>query len=321
MLPSDSEVARRLPLVLRSRGPCTSQCQYKPPRLELHEMEGKWALASPFYVPPFATQATLRRRITNIYICPEHFNVHYCSNSCPTVLNSDRCLMCPVTGCIYNNAVELTRSWRTSSRTEASQTQDKTDPMSHQRESDGRVCLKLQAHNKQDCRHIKIALEALNCLLFSQTRVQHEIESYTIAKKSAMKLVARYNRECAKRGLPRNAAVMQRLFSNECSTRGRYLHRVAQMKNNKLFVESLAADTVRMYRHLHEKMTISFDQFVVAAVYLMRRNVNCGVSIAARPMLHVLLPPANAVPKFFPSCNFTASKNAISKAVRQIAKK
>ena len=312
-LPTEGEIARRLQEQFPARGLCEG-CKYVLPRMEIHVRGDQWFLASPFHVPPGIGPGTLRKRLKAVFVCPKHLRVHHCSPNCPCVLNQDRCLMCPRTGLIWDASTEITRSWRTSSRTEASQSMDKSDPLRHHRDTGGRV-RSLSAHNVKDAGYLKIALRCLRHLFFSKERILHEVSTFDLARKSAMKKVTRYARKCVRENKPRNMALMQRIFSNECGERGRYLHRIARVQEHHLFLQSLALDAVKVFRELSErKLSLPFEHFVVACVYLIRRGL---VDIPRRPSLHLLLPPANCLHRFFPELPFTQSKNAITKIMRQ----
>ena len=308
-------MARRLQQSLPQTGFCTADCKYVLPRLEIHTDNGKWFLASPFN--PVGSQMTLRKQIKSIFICPKHFNVHFCSPACTKHLNVDRCLACAKTGLVWDGEVELTRSWRTSSRTEAAQNADKTDPMRHNRDQGGRLKNAFE-HNVRDAGRLKLAKSTLEHLFFSKTRILHELESAKLAQKQGMKKVSRYSRQCVRAGKFRNVAHMQRLYSSECALRGRYLHRIDAIKKDTNFLNTLAKDATKVYRKLTERgLAIQeFEQFVVAVIYLMRRGLKCG--IPRRPTLDLLLPPANCLSRFFETeMNFTQTKNAITKILRQ----
>lgn len=314
-LPPDASVARRLQQTLPRAGVCSPECKYILPRLEIHVNGDRWFLASPFN--PGGSQMTLRRRIKSIFICPKHFGVHYCSPACTKHLNADRCLACTRTGLVWDEEVEVTRSWRTSSRTEAAQTADKTDPMRHNRDTRGRLGTVFE-HNVRDAGRLKLALQTLNHLFFSKTRIAHELEADRLAKKQGMKKVTRYSRQCLREGTFRSVAQMQRLFSTECAARGRYLHRIHTFKKDTDFLHALALDATKIFRKLKERglSVAQFEHFVVAIVYLMRRGLTCGVP--RRPSLDLLLPPANCLTRFFGvDLNFTQTKNAITKILRQ----
>ena len=313
-MPVDASIARRLEQTLPKMGPCSDTCRYILPRLEIHVSGSQWFLASPFN--PVGTSLTFRRRIKSVFICPHHFNVHFCSPACSKHLNEDRCLACTLTGVVWDEEVEVTRSWRTSSRTEAAQTADKTDPMRHNRDKIGRLGDAFQ-HNVRDAGRLKLALQTLDHMFFSKTRIAHELEADRLAKKQGMKKVTRYARQCMRDKKFRNVAEMQRLFSTECSARGRYLHRIHAFKKDTQFLHALAEDATKIFRRLKERglSVAKFEHFVVAIVYLMRRGLKCGVP--RRPSLDLLLPPANCLTRFFgPDLNFTQTKNAITKILR-----
>lgn len=314
-LPMDSEIARRLAQVLKPRGECSPECVYLQPRLEVHVHGERWSLASPFGRAEGVNAISMHHRVRTIYVCPKHLRVHHCCPSCPTILNKDRVHTCPISGVCWDDTVEITRSWRTSSRVEAAQHGDKSDPLKHARDHDGRLG-KMYAHNVRDTGRLKAARITLHRLFFSRTRILHEIESHRLARKAAMKRVARYSRQCVREGKPRNLSTMQRIFSSECSLRGHYLHRLSRYSAQSDFVRELALDAVSVYRRLAEKgLSCPFDAFTVAVVYLMRRGLKCGVR--ARPSLNLMLPPANSLHRFFHAdLNFTQTKNMITLAMR-----
>jgi len=293
---------------------CTSACETVPLRVHVHTRDGKeyarWSLCN----EPWMNESNFVRALRHVFVCKSSKTVHQCTRECPLpkVCNDDFTLCCPVSGVQWDNATEVSRSWKLTSKCLPTITHDKRDPNMFSRDASGRVRAGTLNIHEESCR--RELSEVLNLLVCSSRRRFLELDRFRVNRQRACKAVNKYVKFA--RGDVVNMCVVRRIYTSE--TRRRLFLR--DMPAYAEMLPDLAAriypSVIRVWNLTNKK---SFRLFVVSLLYLMQRGLRMDGEVLLRqvPEFDDILPDANVLDKFdVQKSLFTQTKNNIRACLR-----
>lgn len=255
------------------------------------------------------------RRITNIYICDKYKKVHLCTPDCKnTIMNSEHCMVCMISGLQWNNDTERTRSWKNAAKCLPSISTIKSDPNKFCRDSKGIVLEGSQNLTKQAC--MVEANEMLNLMLFSQIRKQSEFSKYLEGRNNANKRINKYAKHCTQNDTPINICTMSSIYVATVFKQPNFF-RTQQKIDTQDICNRYTSRLIHYWNVLMP--TMEFKPFAISCLYLMRGGivVNDMVIIQAYPELEQILPEASTLDLYgFSKASFTHNKNMILKSIR-----
>jgi len=264
-----------------------------------------------------------RKRITQLYICKNTGNPHWCHSQCGArkVISSDQGGVCTISGIRYES--EIADTWVPQYRI-TSTAQEHRDP--HAIRSCEGYDSDIKSYRVQQ--HMAFAETLIHNIFFSERRLFAEQRKYFEQRQAAEKIVIKYLKGCERLGRTTNYLDMVTLYINQIQRR-RVFHALIP-KNHKTtdIVKSYADRVCKLWDIITNKTPMgktstslfSFKSFVAAALYTMKRGMHvAGIEIIPKDYyLESVLPEANTLDHY--SINkptFTQSKNNMMRSIRE----
>ncbi len=266
-----------------------------------------------------------RKKITQLYICKETGQYHWCHAQCNArrAQSSDQGCVCTISGIRYES--ERADSWIPQYRITAT-AQEHRDPHAIRMGNTGYTSHSTSYRTQQ---HIEFAKKSIQLLIFSRRRLFAEQRKYFEQKQAAEKLLSKYYKSCERQKQPVIFTDMVTLYINQIQRR-RVFHGLLPQQKEKIqtVVDAYAKRVCVLWNIIIQKTPMgkssgslfSFKSFVAAALYIMKRGMFCsGIEIIPKDYyLESVLPEANTLDHY--SVNkptFTQAKNNMMRAIRE----
>jgi len=314
---TDKDVVARLQASVGRSQPhvCTRTCTIHNPRATVVVRKGVETVVFEWESPQPGD--TMVRALCNLYVCTQSKTVHQCTPDCtvPKIMNSEHCLMCPISSLQWNGETEHTRSWRNLAKCMPTIATVKTDPNKFCRDANGLVLNESRNLTAQACKlHVK---ELFQHMFFSQVRKQSEFSKYIDGTLVGNKEINKYVRYCKHHHHPVNVSTMCTIYTNSVFAHYNYLRTMHRYRLDTL----CALYTPLLFAYWHVLLPdLLFETFVPACLYLMRAGVLVGQQqiIARCSTLEHILPEANMLDLYgIRKTVFTQTKNNILSQIRR----
>lgn len=266
-----------------------------------------------------------RKKITNLYICKQTGQVHWCHSQCngQRATSVDQGCVCTISGIRYES--ERADTWIPQYRITAT-AQEHRDPHAI-RMSEGEYSAQSAASYRSQ-QHIGYANTTIKLLVFSKRRLYAEQRKYFEQRQAAEKLVSKYAKSCERQRQPVKFTNMVTLYINQIQRR-RVFHGLLPKKNKLETIVKAYSQRVCIFWNIIIQKTpmgksssslFSFKSFVAAALYIMKRGMYCsGLEIIPKDYyLESVLPEANTLDHYdVNKPTFTQAKNNIMRAIRE----
>ena len=304
---------------------CTSACDMMQMKIEVHAHGGKHHVRwSRHTTQPWMSPETLVRKVYSIYVCKASRKVHHCHCACDgeKITNQDNYLVCRLTGLQWENETEEVQSWKLASKCVPTVTHDKRDPNLFNRTKDGHI-KSIDAVNLNTSFYQSTCRDILEKLVFSDTRMQLEMQKYRESSDEALKVLGKYIRHCQNRKTIKRFSDMRSIYLNMTRKKPVYYTRLQKYKRYEKRILRKYSDLVIKYWNFIQKTPLAvekptcfpFQTFVVSCLYLMKRGIRD--IIPQEIELECLLPEANSLDMYgILKPAFTQVKNYIIKAIR-----
>lgn len=312
----DEDVANHLQNMMKRTNDhtCSEHCTIENPLAIVIERNSKQMVLWEWNKPQHSDK--LIRRIDNIYVCKKNKIVHLCTKDCSNkIMNSEHCMICPISGMQWNNDTERTRSWRNTAKCMPTIITIKSDPNLFCRDDNGSVISGSQNLTVQAC---KIEVEQLlHKMLFSQIRKQSEFSKYLDACSGAHKRINKYSRHCIQNNDPVNISTMATLYTNAVFKQPNFF-RMEQTINTEKLYSKYTILLVTYWKILLP--SFMFSLFIPSCLYLMRSGVYINdIPVIGRcTELERILPEASTLDLYgIQKATFTHTKNIILSEIRK----
>lgn len=324
----EQRMVRRIRSLLgpvKTHSPCVGECHYVCPRIEVHEKQGTVATRWPFEKPlPWMCGETFKHRVYSIYVCRMHNSVHLCTEhdcECEKILNSEHQYICPISKMQLSNADhEKIHHWKAMIKCQHTVHGNKSDPNRFSRNDDDRIVINSGgvAKNIYDEKLAADAEKVIYNLLLSDNRVSYELRRKKDAANEAMKKILKYRRTCKKNDQVICLMDEIHIFKNNIGDSNEYLHHLPHIRSKKKDIFDKYINDIthiwKMYNIEENGGSISFEQYCISCLYLMRRGVRKGSTyiIPKHPELMKLLPQVNNL-LFFGIKSITPARKCLLK--------
>lgn len=302
---------------------CNAQCKTRRLHVHVHEKNGehiRWSGNN----KPWMNRSNFRRALNYVFLCEDTNTIHHCTKDCclQPVVNSDRVMVCPVSGVQWHDESEVVRSWKLTSKCMPSITCDKRDPNMYSRDTNGLVMSKTLNIKEESCR--REVKRILQLLVASEQRKHHELEKFKLGKQSALKHVNRYMKFCKKKGIV-NICTVLNIYTTECYMRPNFL-RIMHLYSRDIekLTERIFPFIMKLWVVVNNPRQFNIDIFIPALIYIMQRGVtvNGHVIIPKIQEFDIILPDANTLDEFnIVKSTFTQTKNSIRMHLRNMLEK
>ena len=291
---------------VRKHSPCLGDCHYVCPHIEIHEKDGIIATRWPFEKPlTWMCSETFKNRVYSIYVCRMHHSIHLCTENeclCEKILNSDHQYICPISKMqLSNNDHENIHNWKAMIKCQHTVHGDKSDPNRFSRNNQDRIVIKNTEKNIYDEKLAADTKNVINNLLLSDDRISYELRRKKDVANDAMKKILKYRRICKKHNKIMCLMDEIHIYKNSIGDSYEYLQQLPTIRKKKEQIfKKYIKDIIHIWKKYdveHKGGSISFDQYCISCLYLMRRGVRKGHTyvIPKHPELMKLLPQVNTL--------------------------
>jgi hypothetical protein len=236
--------------------------------------------------------------------------------------------VCVISGQYYES--ETVQSWQRTSRSGVPEIIDKTDPYRYSRDSSGKVLKHVGIYNLKLTQCVLIAKEIINSLLFSNVRFMCENEKICETHRCAEKAVKKYRIMREKTKQLKIYPHMISIYMTQLKKRNvNAINLITKTPEEEEMIIKLYTKELIVYWEMCKTLTtagksapaqFNFKLFVPSCLYLMKQGLDLkGKQIIRRVgYLAAVLPETNTLDVYnVPKKSFTATKNYISKAIRE----
>ena len=215
---------------------------------------------------------------------------------------------------------ENIHSWKAMIKCQHAVHGDKSDPNRFSRNNEDRIVIEKNGATKNiyDEKLEDDARNVINNILLSDNRISYELRRKKDAANDAMKKILKYRRICKKSNQVICLMDETHIYKNSIGDSNEYLRQLPDIRKRKKHIfKKYIKDITHIWKTYdieHKGGSISFDQYCISCLYLMRRGVRKGSKyvIPKHPELMKLLPQVNTL-VFFGIKSITPARKCLLK--------